>query len=417
MNLIGRRKQFLYFLLLWCIVVIAYHPVLSNGFLDSWDEQWMVMNAHTEGGWTFENLRAIWTQNIRAQYSPLVELHYLFLYTLFGYDPLWFHLASIVWHGGCATLVFFFIRRVLLFSRSCGPRCSWSVAALAAGLFAIHPVNVEAAAWISAVKVPMYTFFYLAALLLYMRYVESRKIVSYIGAMCCLAVSCLSKEQAFVFPLALLLLDWFGRRDLKSIKVWLEKLPFGVVSVGFALLTLALQGEFSNAVSYSLGQRTLFGCYSLFEYITKSLVPVNLSYMYPYPISEEDTDMPSLFYIYPVLVALLLFVVYYYRKRRVFLFGCLFFLIHLLLSLHIVAIPRAWIVADRYLYLSLVSVLLLVSYGCTFFLKKAGRSWIRVLEVLLLLVYGIYLGSYTYQYGKKWKDADTLKVMKVRMKS
>ena len=44
--------------------------------------------------------------------------------------------------------------------------------------------------------------------------------------------------------------------------------------------------------------------------------------------------------------------------------------IHLLLSLHIVAMPRLGIVADRYLYLSQSGILLLVSYQITGWLEK-----------------------------------------------
>ncbi|MCB6307843.1 hypothetical protein LI302_23400, partial [Parabacteroides merdae] len=94
----------------------------------------------------------------------------------------------------------------------------------------------------------------------------------------------MSKEQAFVLPLSLILIDWFISRNLKSSDWWIEKMPFFILSVGFALLTLDLQGPRSEAVSYTAVQRLLFGCYSLFEYLTKSLLPINLNYLYPFPI-------------------------------------------------------------------------------------------------------------------------------------
>lgn len=130
LNNIVNFKFLLGFLLLYGLVAFCYSPVFSNGFLDSWDDQWMVMNVFTESGFRMENLIAVFTQSYKGQYSPLVELNYMVLYGLFGYDPFWFHLMSIVWHCGCATLLFFLIFRLLEMSGQSGSRRSLWVAAL-----------------------------------------------------------------------------------------------------------------------------------------------------------------------------------------------------------------------------------------------------------------------------------------------
>lgn len=270
-------------------------------------------------------------------------------------------------------------------------------------------MNVESIAWISAVKVPMYVFFYLSTLLLYLRYVRSQKLGCYIAALCCFVCSCLSKEQAFVLPLSLLLVDWFIGRNLKSSDLWIEKMPFFILSAGFALLTLDLQGPRSEAVSYTAVQRLLFGCYSLFEYFTKSLLPINLNYLYPFPILPGGSDIPVRFYVYPVLVAGLFGVLYSFRKKRLLMFGSLFFVIHLLLSLHVVAMPRLGIVADRYLYLSLSGILLLVSYKIIGWVEKGYRVFPKLLLFSSILFYSLYFMSYTYSYSKQWEDTDTVK--------
>ena len=99
-------------LILAIITFLVYYSTLKNGFLTGWDDQWMVMNVFTESGFRMENLIAVFTQSYKGQYSPLVELNYMVLYGLFGYDPFWFHLMSVVWHCGCATLLFFLICRL-----------------------------------------------------------------------------------------------------------------------------------------------------------------------------------------------------------------------------------------------------------------------------------------------------------------
>ena len=64
------------FLLLYELVALCYSPVFFNGFLDSWDDQWMVMNVFTESDFRKENLMEVFTQSYKGQYSPLVELNY-----------------------------------------------------------------------------------------------------------------------------------------------------------------------------------------------------------------------------------------------------------------------------------------------------------------------------------------------------
>ena len=49
---------------------------MSQVFLDSWDDQWMVMNVFTESDFRKENLMEVFTQSYKGQYSPLVELNY-----------------------------------------------------------------------------------------------------------------------------------------------------------------------------------------------------------------------------------------------------------------------------------------------------------------------------------------------------
>ena len=61
-------------LLLCLVVFICYIPIFSNGFLDSWDDQWMVMNVYTGSGWTWENLLAIFTQSHKGQYSHTFQI-------------------------------------------------------------------------------------------------------------------------------------------------------------------------------------------------------------------------------------------------------------------------------------------------------------------------------------------------------
>lgn len=310
-----------------CSHFILFFPVFSNDFLLGWDDQWMVMNQYTENGYSWSNIWQIFSQPINGQYSPLVELNFLLLYNLCGYNPFWFHVMSVIWHCGCVTLLFIFVRKILDKNEDDSPK-ALKVAWLTSLMFAIHPVNVESVAWISAVKVPMYAFFYLFSLLMYFDYVISKRRTFYISSIIFFSCSCLSKEQAIMLPLSLLLVDWFVGRSLKLKDTWFDKIPFFIISIFLVLLTFNLQNN-SNTVSYTILRRIVFGCYSLFEYITKSLIPINLNYLYPYPIMGDGNNLPLRFYLYPFLVVLLFIWLMYDQKNEYFYGGfCFLFFIY-----------------------------------------------------------------------------------------
>lgn len=147
------------FLIIICIIV--HYPVLKNGFLTGWDDHWMVFNYYTEGGWTAKNLWHIFSDFYGSQYGPFTELSYLVIYTFWGYEPFYFHLANLLWHTGCVCLIWNIFYSLL---KDYSSYKEWEcifIATITSLLFNIHPMNIEAIAWISAVKVLIYAFFLL----------------------------------------------------------------------------------------------------------------------------------------------------------------------------------------------------------------------------------------------------------------
>src|SRR5699024_6114106 len=117
----------------------------------------------------------------------------------------------------------------------------WFIAWATAFLFAIHPMQVESVAWASASKVVLYSFFYLAGLITYLHYRKVKKnrylwltLLFFLGSL-------LSKEQAVVFVLSLIAIDWVTVTNLKNKKRWIEKIPFLLLAGLFSILTLYIQ--------------------------------------------------------------------------------------------------------------------------------------------------------------------------------
>ena len=204
----------------------VYFPVLGNDFLYQWDDQWVVMNHYTEGGLGLRNLWAILTGFHQGQYAPLNEGLYLILYAAVGYNPFWFHLASLALHAVNACLVYFCLCRLLSISSKFGVQRTQLIAFFASLLFAVHPFNVEAVAWISASKVLIYSFYYLLATLAFLSCLKHGKVKYYLLTLLLFVCSFLGKEQAVTFPLWMLLIYWLAGYSFKERKVWFSVTPF-----------------------------------------------------------------------------------------------------------------------------------------------------------------------------------------------
>ncbi|MFR2615805.1 hypothetical protein [Parabacteroides goldsteinii] len=402
-------KRRIAFCLLLLVCVLVYFKVLQADFLYYWDDQVIVMNQYTVGGWSWNNLWHICTDFHAGQYAPVMEMNFLTLYTFFGYNPFWFHLANLCWHLGCVCLTGLFIVELLKTHGRFSNKEIHLIAFLTAFIFSIHPFNVESVAWVSAVKILIYSFFYLLATICYLRYIKTMKEKDYLLTLFLFAVSFLAKEQAVTLPLLLILIDWFCHRNLKEKALWVEKLPFFILSLFFGIITILSQAGGGDAPVFPFGQRIVLACYTLFEYLTKSLFPIGLNYLYPFPILPEES-LPVRFWIYPLLVICIISWLWVNRKNKLLLFGACFFVIHLLVALNIISTSRQAIVADRYSYMSNIGIIFLVVVMLVRLKSKWGNTYKWKGALVAFLMYSFYLGGYTYIYSTRWENTETVKL-------
>jgi hypothetical protein len=375
----------------------------------------MIINHYTSGGWGFSNIKSIFTDFYSGQYAPLFELTSLVLYSIDQYNPVIFHLASILWHIGNVALMWLFIKRLLELRKGEMQFPVSVMALLTALLFAIHPANVEAVAWLSAMKLLIYAFFFLLGLISYISYIKTRRISRFIYTIVCFLLSFLGKEQAVTFPLVIVLIDWFAGRSLKDKSVWTEKIVFFSMASLFGITTILSQGIGDDSNTYNFFHRMTFAGYALFEYISKSILPMKLNFLYPFPMPPGE-ELPSHFLLYPALVIIVGVWIYFNRSNKLLVFWTLFFVINLLFSINLIPMSRNTIAADRYLYISVTAILFLILYAAKMFWDKY-KKWV----VIFFSFYSLYLGTYTFIYTKQWRDSDTIreytrKVLKQRDK-
>lgn len=402
-KLLSFRKQVFQSALI-AVTLIIYCRISTLKFQLEWDDYWVVINRYTTSGLNINNLGAVLGNFYHGQYSPINEFYYILIHAIFDYNPVAFHLIGLMVHLLNILLVFSFARRINIQAFGFEKDLSIQIAFLSALLFAIHPLNQEAVLWISASKILVYAFFYLLGLILYLKYTESWRIKYYVFSAILFILSFGAKEQAVTFPLALLLIDFVLDRDFRSKRVWLEKVPLLVLSLVFGLVTIFSQGFDLGTVTikYDIFERLILAFVSGSIYITQSLLPVKLSYIYPFPFQPGE-KIPNILYAYPVAIILGLVLLRKYFKNKLFMFGCAFFLIHILVALHILDLSRFSITADRYTYLSLIGVTYFIAAMTCKYAWRTNRKWI---------VFSVYLGglcAYTLLNSSIWQSSKTLK--------
>ena len=388
--------------LLWLGAILAvtfvdYIPSLSNGFIN-WDDNFYVTENPLM---TNPTLAAILTTNLGGNYHPLTMATLVLNYRISGLDAAPYHWLNLLFHLANVALVFFFIRKLS------GGRL-WTAAATAL-FFGIHPTHVESVAWISERKDVLYAFFYLIALLAYLRYLDKRRPVWLLATLFAFVLSAASKPAAVVLPLSLLAIDYFRRRPFGARLVW-EKVPFFAISVAAGLLTFKAQqsvGAVADPRLWSPVQRMLFACHGTVMYFVKLFLPFHLSAVYPLP-STGAARFGNEYYAAPVILAVVLpAIVVLCRRVRPVLFGLAFFFVNIFLVLQLVTVGAA-LMADRYTYLPYIGLFFALAWWLD---EAAGPA--RGLLALRPLVTGIFLVLLpiclvqTWNRCHVWRDPET----------
>jgi protein O-mannosyl-transferase len=298
-------------LVAWAIVlvVVAVFAIgLRNEFVQ-WDDQVnLVENLNYRGLWP-RHLVWMFTTTLMGHYIPLTWLSFGIDYVLWGMQPSGYHFTNLVLHAGNAALMFWIARRLLARAMSDATRGQLiGGAAVAALFFAIHPLRAESVAWATERRDVLSGALFLASVLLYLRAAERtdrsrRRLLA--GAVAAFAAALLSKAIVMTLPVLLVILDVYPLRRLSidprqwrataARRVLLEKVPFFIVGVAGASVSywaLAHNNFVTPAERYPLASRIVMATYSVTFYISKTIIPMDLSALYEAP-SRVDPLAPE----------------------------------------------------------------------------------------------------------------------------
>ncbi len=357
-----RNKFILSIGLIIVVTVATFWGLLDNGFTN-WDDNVYVTDNPLIHSFSWDNLKEILSTFYKNDYRFItVLLSFMAEYHFAALDPFLYHLDNLIIHILNTLLVFCLLWKLT------GRLTASLVASL---FFGVHPLQVETVAWVSERKGLLSGFFYLQSVILYLLYMEKpsgdgggggggKGLYSLSVATFLLAL--LSKLTSVTLPAVLLLCDYLRGRPitLRSLK---DKLPFFFLSGVFAVDTLFMykdMNQLGSLIPLSASQNMLVTVRNLITYISKTLLPVNLSVIYPH--SEQVSLLAAEFFIPVILLIIIIAVVFLTRKRtRLLVFSFLFFVVTLSPVIKIIPFASGGsTIADRYMYLPSIGLFLLV---------------------------------------------------------
>ena len=393
------------------VTVAVFWQATECGFINYDDPDYVTANSHVQQGLTAGSIRWAFATVFEGLWIPLTWLSHMLDWQIYGSRPWGHHLTSVLLHAANTALLFLLVR---LMTGSL-----WRSAFVAA-LFALHPLHVETVAWVSERKGVLSTLFWLLTLGAYARYARFKDRGmrvqaggSYAAALLFFACGLMAKPILVTLPFMLLLLDYWPLERWKSPEAdpkareprrwgWLvlEKLPFLALAALFSALTFSA----SPASLFTAGQRINNALVSYPRYLWKTLWPAKLAVPYPYP-PTWDWPVGLVILAAGFLVAATLWVIRRARRQPYLATGWFWFLGTLAPVLGL-ARMGFYSLADRYTYVSLIGIFLMVTWAAGEAVARQSR-WRNAAGALAALLLGLCAWRTDDQLGF-WPDSGTL---------
>jgi protein O-mannosyl-transferase len=399
------KRSFVLCLLLVVATLAAYNPVSENAYVNFDDDRYIVDNPHVHGGLSWTTIGWAFSTYDMANWHPLTWISYALDYQLFKLNPAGPHYENALLQAANVVVLY------LLFQIATGS--TWRSLTVAA-LFALHPVNVESVAWAAERKNVLSMLFFLLSLLAYTGYAQKKDWRQYGAAVSLFALGLMAKPQIITLPFVLLLWDYWplgrlfpanGEASGRHLRLLLEKIPFFALSAASAVITMAAQnagGALRSAIEYPFEVRLENTVVSYARYIGKAFWPSHLAAMYPHRANQ----LPGWQVAAAAIVLLAISALVTIRRRERYLsMGWCWFLGTLVPMIGLVQVGGA-AMADRYAYIPLIGLFLMVCWGVTENSAKwqASPRWLTVPAGATLLA----LGMSTYRQVGVWHDSETL---------
>jgi tetratricopeptide (TPR) repeat protein len=391
------------------LVAAVYAQTAQFDFVFYDDDAYVTENPHVRTGLSAPNAAWAFTNREAGNWHPLTWLSHQFDVQLFTLErPGAHHLVNVLIHAFSTLLLYTFV--LLLGAQR-------PAAALAAALFAIHPLRAESVAWVAERKDVLSVCLGLATLCLYLVYARhTPQLRRYLLVLGTYALGLMAKASLVTIPVLLLLLDaWplqrfaFSSTQKHRTLRWLiaEKLPFFALALAVSLLTYSAQqakgaitAEFAG---YTLAVRIQTAVVATAAYLVKFVWPAGLMFIYP----QQSPDWPIATVVASLLLLLGITALAFWQRhaRPYFLWGWLWYLVTLFPTSGVIKFGLHSM-ADRYTYLPQIGIVIPIAFGLAE-LYARRPAWRTILVMAAALWVALLTGLAVRQVAT-WHDTYTL---------
>ena len=358
---------------------LLYFPSLFFNFLDFDDFQYVINNEYLNGSSSIKFFDFFIPKFVRDDiYIPLTFIIYWSIIKLFGVSSFAFHFVNVFFYVSSTIVLFYLLKKIIN---------NYSVVFWATVLYILHPCHIECTAWISAMGYNIASLFVFLSFLYFIIAFDENKKLNYIYSVIFYILAILSQPIAVTLPAILFLWVFCFRKErLKESVIFIfSYIPFLFLYAYLYRQTILTNNRFTF-VNYNILEKMSIWGFDIFNV----LFPMNLSII---------KIKPSLFYIVPLLLFLLLFL--YFIKNQLYLFFIGFGIISIF-PYSSIFFPIVVPVADRYLLLFSISSCVFISHISFYILEKFKEQ--NLLKYLSFIFFGVlYLLSFLL-YLPVWKD-------------
>lgn len=400
--------------LLAAVVAALYWPVAGYDFIALDDTLYLLENPKVQQGITAGSLIWAMTTFDAANWHPLTWISLLADFELFGLHPAGYHLVNLVLHLLNTLLLFVLLRQMT------GEL--WKGAAVAA-FFAVHPLNIESVVWIAERKNLISTLLWILTLIAYVRYVRRPHWKTYLPVLGCFALGLTAKPILVALPFVLVLLDYWplgrfspaapgetgglaGRAGWRrqAARLLAEKTPLLLLSLLSVWITLqaALTGGAVRTLSaYPLAGRIENAVMAYAAYLYKMVWPADLAIFYPYPTARPLWQVVPAALFLAVVTA---WVCIRGIRHRYLITGWCWFGVTLIPVIGLVQVGHQSM-ANRYAYLSLIGIFLIVAWGVPDLLRRFTARRALPAAALALIVAWAFTTKAALPH---WRDSEAV---------
>ncbi len=386
----SKKSPYIVALSLAILTFTVYFKIISNEFVIYDDDEYIMENTNIQSGLNAQSLKWAFTTTYASNWHPLTWLSHIVDYQLYSMNPAGHHLTNLLLHILNTVFLFLVMKQMT--------RRIWECAFVAA-VFGIHPLHVESVAWAAERKDVLSTLFGIATIGMYTRYVRNQHIKNYLSVTILFTLGLMSKPMLVTLPFVLLLLDYWPLNRMGFIEsdsgvhqrvrfshLLREKVPLFLLAAISCVVTFVIQqkaGATSQMEIIPLPDRIANALVSYVSYIAKMFWPSNLAVMYPFhgfTLGSWQAWIASI-----ILIFVTWMVIRRYRQSPYLLVGWLWFLGILVPVIGLIQ-AGAQSMADRYTYVPLVGLLLMLTWGAS----DLSATW-KARNVILGISAGIVI--------------------------